>query len=60
MKRIKVEYEVPPLRAVYFKDFHDYGFDDKELIEFLENDRPLWRVRQITRYETEEEDSEQT
>lgn len=54
-KVLRIEYEIPPLRAIYFSDFHDDGWTDEEAKEFFIGHEQGSRVRKITRLELETE-----
>ena len=57
MKTIRVEYEIPPLRAIYTAEFEDDGMDNDTIIAALGQQEPLWRVRKIERVEDAEKPS---
>lgn len=48
-KAIRVEYEIPPLRAVYFAEFLDDGQPDDEVRRAFLLREPKARVRKIER-----------
>lgn len=49
MNVLRVEYEIPPLRAIYFAEFHDDGQEDSEILEHFRQQRPARVVRKICR-----------
>lgn len=56
MKTIIVEYERPPLRAIYRTAFEDNGESDEEVVADMKRSHPNVRVRQIIRKGEEEKD----
>jgi hypothetical protein len=48
-KCIRIEYEFPMLRAIYFAQYHDDGQSDDEVREAFAAEQPRARVRKIER-----------
>jgi len=46
-KNFVVEYEVPPLRAIYQQSYS--ALSVKEIRDYIKANNSLWRVRKITR-----------
>lgn len=45
-KNWRIEYEIPPLRAIYYAEADDYT--ESELREALALHQPMWRIRKLT------------
>lgn len=57
---IRVEYEIPPLRAIYMRQYHDDGQSDEEIVgAFHIEVGKEYRVRKITRGTIEVESEEE-
>jgi hypothetical protein len=54
MKIVVVEYEIPPLRAIYTTAFEDYGYSEAEVIELFLANNPRSKVRKVEFKETDE------
>jgi hypothetical protein len=49
MKTWKIEYEIPPLRAIYFAEMDtDDMFTEAEVTEFVREREPLWHIRRMS------------
>lgn len=42
-----IEYEIPPLRAIYRAEMQNLTMD--EVKEVIAKEQPLWRIRKLTR-----------
>ena len=51
---IRVDYEIPPLRAIYAAWYVDDGQTDEQVTEWLAQEKPSWRVRKISRLKVHE------
>lgn len=49
MPTIRLEYEIPPMRAIYTATLVDEGKTDDELRTTIADLKPSWRVRKLTR-----------
>ena len=56
---VDIEYEIPPLRAIYFAQFDcDERATDQQIRAFIRKENPLWRIRKILRSEPNMTDCE--